>query len=344
MTGGLKITAPGVHTTIQDFGRVGYQDMGVPVSGALDPESLRLANVLVGNSRAMAGLEVFFQGPTIEITVDSLRVALGGFGARIDVLGPEPARIAPWRSAVLKRGQIFRISLDGTASSCYLAIAGGFDLDPCLGSLSTYTRAGLGGFHGRALIAGDELPLVLSSAADGEDIRLPRPEALSLQRPIRVTWGMQRDYFTDESLARLVTEPFSILPESDRMGYRLAGPKIEHKNGYDIVSDGIATGAIQVPGSGKPIVLLADHQTTGGYPKIATVISADLPALGRRKPDQEIRFEAIEVEEAERIRRDRETALCRLEASMEPFTGEAGFDLDALYRSNLISGVVGNEE
>ena len=344
MTGGLKITAPGAHTTIQDCGRVGYQNIGVPVSGALDPESLRLANVLVEKSRTMAGLEVLFQGPTMEITVDSLRIALGGFGARIEVLGVEPARITPWRSAVLKRGQVFRISLDGTALSCYLAIAGGFDLDPCLGSLSTYTRARLGGFRGRALIAGDELPLVRSSAADGADFRLPRPEAFSLRRPIRITWGMQRDCFTDESLARFVTEPFSILPESDRMGYRISGPKIEHKSGYDIVSDGVATGAIQVPGTGKPIVLLADHQTTGGYPKIATVISADLPSLGRRKPNQEIRFEAIEVEAAERIRRDRETALCRLEASMEPFTGEAEFNLDALYANNLISGVAGNEE
>ena len=344
MTGGLKITAPGVHTTVQDFGRVGYQDMGVPVSGALDPESLRLANVLVGNSRTMAGLEVLFQGPTMEITVDSLRIALGGFGASIDVLSPEPARVTPWRSTVLRRGQIFRISLDGTALSCYLAIAGGFDLDPCLGSLSTYTRAGLGGFHGRALTSGDELPLVLSSASDGEDVRLPQPEEFSLQRPIRITWGMQRDCFTDESLARFVTEPFSILPESDRMGYRIAGPRIEHQSGHDIVSDGIATGAIQVPGTGNPIVLLADHQTTGGYPKIATVISADLPALGRRKPGQEIRFEVIEVEEAERIRRDREKALCRLEASLEPIKSDVELDLDALYGNNLISGAVGIEE
>jgi len=344
MTGGLKISAPGVHTTVQDFGRVGYQDMGVPVSGALDPESLRLANVLVGNSRTMAGLEVLFQGPTMKITVDSLRIALGGFGASIDVLSPEPARVTPWRSTVLRRGQIFRISLDGKALSCYLAIAGGFDLDPCLGSLSTYTRAGLGGFQGRTLIAGDELPLARCSASDSEDVRLPKPEAFSLQRPIRITWGMQRDYFTDESLARFVTEPFSILPESDRMGYRIAGPRIEHQSGHDIVSDGIATGAIQVPGTGNPIVLLADHQTTGGYPKIATVISADLPALGRRKPGQEIRFEVIEVEEAERIRRDREKALCRLEASLEPIKSDVELDLDALYGNNLISGAVGIEE
>ena len=344
MSGGLKISDPGVHTTVQDFGRVGYQDMGVPVSGALDPESLRLANGLVGNVPTMAGLEALIQGPTMEVTVDSVRIALSGFGAGIEVLGSEPARISPWRSAVLRRGQIFRITFDGTALSSYLAVAGGFDLEPCLGSLSTYTRAGLGGFQGRALIAGDELPLMLSSAADGEDVRLPKPEESSLQRLIRITWGMQRDYFTADSLARFVTEPFSILPESDRMGYRITGPKIEHLSGYDIVSDGIATGAIQVPGTGKPIVLLADHQTTGGYPKIATVNSTDLPALGRRKPGQEIRFEAIEVEEAERIRRDREKALCRLEESIVPLTSEVEIDLDALYGNNLISGAVGIEE
>ena len=344
MTGGLKISAPGVHTTVQDFGRIGFQDMGVPVSGALDPESLRLANVLVGNSRTMAGLEILYQGPTMEVTVDSLHIALGGFGASIDVLGSEPARIVPWQSAVLKRGQIFRISLDGTAASCYLAIAGGFDLDPCLGSLSTYTRAGLGGFQGRALIAGDELPLVLSSASNGNDIKIPKPEEFSLRRSIRITWGMQSDCFTGESLNRFVTEPFLILPESDRMGYRIAGPKIEHQNGHDIVSDGIVTGAIQIPGTGNPIVLLADHQTTGGYPKIATVISTDLPPLGRRRPGQEIHFELIEVEEAERIRRDRENALSCLEESMVPITSRVELDLEALYGNNLISGAVDIEE
>ena len=343
MTDGLKITAPGIHTTVQDFGRIGYQALGVPVSGALDPESLRLANVLVGNPPTTAGLEVLYQGPTMEVTVESLRVALGGFGGSIDVLGSESAPIAPWRSAVLKRGQIFRISLDGTTLSCYLAIAGGFDLAPCLGSLSTYTRAGLGGFQGRALTVGDTLPLILSSAPDGEDLKLPNPEEPLLQRPTRITWGMQSNHFTDESLARFVTEPFVILPESDRMGYRIAGPEIKHLDGYDIVSDGIATGAIQVPGTGEPIILLADHQTTGGYAKIATVISADLPALGRRKPGQEIRFEAIEVEEAEQIRRDQEKTLCRLEASLEPLTNKTELDLNALYGTNLISGVIANE-
>lgn len=344
MTAALTVVAPGSHTTVQDFGRFGYQRLGVPVSGALDGESLRLANTLVGNPRTAAGLEILYRGPTLEVAADSARIALGGFGAMIHVLDGEPARIGAWRSLVLGRGQRFRIDVDGTVSCCYLAVAGGFALDACLGSLSTYTRAGFGGFRGRALAAGDELPLVLDAAPDGRDLRLPRPPENSPERPLRITWGVQRDHFTGESLERFVAEPFTILPEADRMGYRIAGPGLDHRGSHDIVSDGIATGAIQVPGTGQPIILLADHQTTGGYPKIATVISADLAALGRRRPGHEIRFAAVAVEEAERIRRAAEDTLRALEQGMEPAANPREIDLTALYGGNLISGMVGRDE
>jgi len=313
----LRVSAPGVHATIQDFGRFGYQAMGVPVSGALDPDSLRLANGLVGNAGSTAGVEILYHGPSFEVLADSARIAVGGIGAAIKILGADTRTIDAWRGVTLSRGQNFRVDPGEGVSCCYLAVAGGFDLEPCLGSLSTYTRAGFGGYRGRTLRAGDELPLVVGEAPRQADLHLPRPPVFT-STPLRILWGLQRDYFTDESLIDFVTRPFTIRAESDRMGYRIDGPALNHRDGYDIVSDGISTGAIQVPGNGQPIVLLADHQTTGGYPKIATVISADLPALGRRRPGDEIRFQVIGIEEAEQHRRDHEAGLAALEASMAP--------------------------
>jgi allophanate hydrolase len=343
MTEGLKILSPGVHTTVQDFGRFGYQGLGVPVSGALDTESLRLANGLVGNPPDMAGLEILHHGPELEVLADSVRVAVGGFGASLNVLGDDAATIPAWQSTKLRKGQTFRITVAGTVLCCYLAVEGGFDLEPCLGSLSTYTRAGFGGYRGRILRAGDNIPIKVTDVEDRDDLYLSSAPQYSPQAPIRVTWGLQQDYFTDASLKRFVSEPFTIHADADRMGFRIFGPSLEHQNDYDIVSDGIATGAIQVPGNGHPIVLLSDHQTTGGYPKIATVISADLPALGRRKPGNEIRFAVIEVEQAEDIRRDREASLQNIEKRMEPVPNSPQIDLQQLYKANLISGVVKDE-
>ena len=339
MTPCLRVLAPGAHSTIQDFGRFGFQAMGVPVSGALDPDCLRLANALVGNSGSTAGVEILYRGPRFEVMADSARVAVGGLGAKIQILGDGAAAIDAWRSITLSRGQVFRVDPGDGVSNCYLAVAGGFDLAPCLGSLSTYARAGFGGFHGRPLQSGDDLPLTLGGAPRQADQCLPKPPAFTADA-IRILWGLQRDYFTEDSLNDLVTKPFTILTDSDRMGYRISGPDLAHRDGYDIVSDGISTGAIQVPGNGQPIVLLADHQTTGGYPKIATVISADLPALGRRRPGDEIRFQAVGIEEAEQLRRDHEAHLVALETSMAPVEISSEPDLKALYESNLISGAI----
>jgi biotin-dependent carboxylase-like uncharacterized protein len=339
MNSTLKIITPGAHTTIQDFGRFGFQEIGVPVSGALDSESLRLANKLVGNRSGEAGMEILHLGPSMEVATDSIRIALGGIGAKIEVEDNDVPTLDPWQSAVLYRGQKFRVQMDNGASCCYLAIEGGFDLQPCMGSLSTYTRAGLGGYGGRALLSGDELPLVRAVAADRNEVRMPfAPEYLP-DAPVRITWGVQRQNFTEESQSRFISEPYTIQPESDRMGYRVAGPELECIDTHDIISDGIATGAIQVPGNGQPIVLLADHQTTGGYAKIATVISTDIPLLGRLRPGQEIRFSVVDIAEAERIRGSRETALQSFEDSMSVVTDETTIDLHVLYHSNLISGI-----
>jgi allophanate hydrolase subunit 2 len=192
-------------------------------------------------------------------------------------------------------------------------------------------------------MAGDILPIARTEVEDRDELHLSPAPKYSPQAPIRVTWGLQQDYFTDASLKRFVSESFTIHADADRMGFRIFGPELEHRDDYNIVSDGIATGAIQVPGNGHPIILLSDHQTTGGYPKIATVISADLPELGRRKPGHEIRFEVIDVEQAEDIRRDREASLQKIEKSMEPVPNSPQIDLQQLYEANLISGVVKDE-
>jgi biotin-dependent carboxylase-like uncharacterized protein len=207
-----------------------------------------------------------------------------------------------------------------------------------LGSLSTYTRAAIGGLEGRALRAGDAIPLKLAIAPEREERMLP---ALDLAPPkrFRVILGPQDDYFTQEGIAALLASTYTVTPASDRMGMRLTGPTIAHAKGYNIVSDGIAPGSIQVPGNGLPIVLLADRQTTGGYPKIATVISADLPALGRLVPGAQVAFGAVDIEAAEAAARRLAADLAALSDRIVPARREPVLDAARLLAENLVSGV-----
>ncbi|HLI11893.1 MAG TPA: biotin-dependent carboxyltransferase family protein [Alphaproteobacteria bacterium] len=341
---GLKITAPGLHTTVQDLGRFGYQDVGMPVAGALDAESLRLANGLLGNPPGTAALEIIFQGPTIEVLAESARVALVGGDAALEILGEEKLLVPAGQTVRLVEGQSFRIGAIADAACCYLAVEGGFALTPVLGSLSTYVRGRIGGVEGRALKANDILPLAKASAEEREEQRLRTLPAVGKDRTIRVVLGPQDDYFTEESLATFLAADYAVSKSADRMGLRLDGPLLRHRETYNIASDGIATGAIQVPGSGQPILLLADHQTAGGYPKIATVISADLPLVARRRTSDKIRFAAVSVAEAEAARRAFEAALQEQLADLEPVRPSARIDLKRLYSHNLISGVVSAAE
>ena len=344
MTAFLEILSPGTHTTVQDLGRRGYLDAGVPPSGALDPLSLRLANLLVGNDPAAAGLESFHLGPELRVQADSLRVAL--VGAEIEILEPEAALHRQWQSLTLARGARFRVTPLRDRATAYLAVAGGFALQPCLGSLSTYVRGGFGGLHGRALAKGDRVALVEQAAGRTPDLMLPKPPTWtsSASSRIRVVLGPQQDHFTDDGLAALCGGPFTISPRSDRMGARLEGPAIALRSHEGFISDGIVAGAIQVPGSGQAIILLADHQTTGGYPKIATVISADLPLLGRLRPGSELTFEAVDVATAEAERRRQEADMAALAATICAAPAAIGIDLDRLHRENLVSGVVSSTE
>ena len=318
----LEVIAPGIHTTVQDAGRNGFQDIGVPASGPLDRISLRLANALVGNSPGTPALELLLAGPTMRLNAQSARIALVGGNANIEIRAGDArdfsnARIIPaGRSARVVRGEVFRIAGLGEWRCACLAIEGGPAIAPVLGSASTYVRGAVGGLHGRALRSRDSVQLNLNAVTERDETALSQPLLPDFEQFIRVVPGPQADYFTHAAMQTLQSAEYSLSAQSDRMGYRLDGPMLAHARGYNIVSDGIVTGSIQVPGSGQPIILMVDNQTTGGYPKIATVISADIPVLGRRKPGRKIRFVAVDVSEAEALRRQQEADIERQCASI----------------------------
>jgi biotin-dependent carboxylase-like uncharacterized protein len=343
MRAGLRIRSPGFHTTVQDLGRPGWQAIGVPVSGALDGFSLQLANALVGNPPGAPALEILLAGPELEIATDTVRVGLAGAGASL-VTGAASSSVPAGHSVTLSRGDVLKVTVGGLPSCCYLAAEGGFAVPPVLGSASTYVRAGIGGLAGRGLLSGDFLPLAIARATARPELRLPSSLPATGDQPIRVVLGPQQEYFTEAAVAALLGSEFRVSQSADRMGMRLDGPLLPHRGGWDIVSDAIATGAIQVPGSGQPIVLLADHQTTGGYPKIATVISADLSVIGRRRPGDLIRFAVVTVEAAEALCRAEQRRLAELVTALEPVPSRNGVDLASLYDGNLISGVVSGVE
>lgn len=338
----LRVVAPGPTTTLQDGGRLGHQRFGIPVAGARDPVALAAANLLVGNARDTAALELAYLGPTLRVEAESVRVAYAGGAAAIEVLDADgeapPRKVAPLTSVRLTRGQSLRIGgLSGSIVG-YLAVAGGFDVVPFLGSRSTFVRGGLGGFSGRALRAGDLLPLAASNAPPGEELTLPELDLAAPDR-VRVVLGPQDDYFSEAGLDTFFGSTFTVSAATDRMGMRLDGPTIAHRGDFNIVSDGIAPGAIQVPGDGLPIVLLADRQTTGGYPKIATVISADLPGLGRLGPGASLSFEHVDIDAAVAARRALTGTIDGLAARLAPTGGDV--DIAArLLNVNLVGGFI----
>jgi biotin-dependent carboxylase-like uncharacterized protein len=343
MTAFLNILRPGLMTTVQDLGRIGYQSLGIGSSGALDPVALRAANLLVGNDPGEGALEVLYLGPTIEIDVESVRLSFVGASATIEILPDAEAgigtRIKDQQSVVAKRGEIVKIkSLTGGAS-LYVGIEGGLAIDPTLGSVSTNIRGGTGGWQARALVEGDRLPLRHPQASNRDERRL---EGITFFPPtqIRAIPGPQLDYFDETEIARFFDSEFTV-GTSDRVGMRLRGSRpLHHTKGFNIVSDAIAPGSVQVPGDGQPIVLLADRQTTGGYPKIATVISADLPALGRLCTGANLRFEAVTVEQAYALRLEMLSFLEHLPDHTALISRPSAPIAPLLFDFNLISGVV----
>lgn len=338
----LRIVSAGFAPTLQDLGRPQVQHLGVSPSGALDPVALRIANALVGNPPDAAAIEMRVMGPTVEVDAEAVRMALVGTGAPLEIMGERRVEAPSHQSIRLTRGRRLRIGSLSDTGVAYLAVEGGFALDPVYDSLSTYVRARIGGLEGRALRDGDSLPLQLPDAGERAERRCGDRSWWHDDGPVRVMLGPQDDYFTPDSMAAFFDGEYRITREADRMGMRLDGPVLAHSRGHDIVSDGIVTGAIQVPGNGRPIVLLADHQTTGGYPKLGTVISADVPRLGRMRPGDALRFARVDVDEAEAARRSLEERVARTIDRFVP--AEPWLDEDALYRRNLVSGFVVSTE
>jgi biotin-dependent carboxylase-like uncharacterized protein len=287
----IRIIEPGPLSTIQDSGRYGYQDRGVPVSGAMDLQALRIANILAGNRDSRAGVEITWGGFQAAF-LENAQIAVAGADPKPRLNG----RAFPcWSGISAQKGDILEMDCPETGCRTYLALSGGVNAPEVMGSRSTYVRGGFGGHMGRALQKGD----VLGRGQGGGMPVLSCPRALIpkyCDHPVlRVTLGPQADALTPESLCRFLSSPYTVTDRCDRMGYSLKGPVLAHRHKADIVSDGTVFGAVQVPGNGQPIILMADRQTIGGYAKPATVISVDLPLLAQLAPESSVRFEAVSL-------------------------------------------------
>ena len=313
MTSRLVVKSPGFLASFQDLGRFGYRRFGVPTSGVLQPEFAKLANVMAGNPEDAAVLEFLLRGPTLHLAEGALRLAIAG-DCLINMIRDGKLRMFhAWRSINLQAGDTVEIGQVQSGKAGYIAIAGGFALTPVMGSYATYLRGGFGGLNGAPLQEGMSLPVESATAPKEQNLYLPSPPPMAIPNnhqestsrvapaTIRVILGPQDDYFTENALNNFFSGVYTVSRESDRMGSRLEGPLLEHHPDKkpEIVSDGMVPGAIQVPGNGAPIVMLADGPTVGGYPKIATIISVDLPKLAVMTPGSQLCFEAVSVEEAE---------------------------------------------
>jgi biotin-dependent carboxylase-like uncharacterized protein len=306
----IVILEPGPQTTIQDLGRPGHMRYGIPPSGPLDRRAFVLANRLVGNADGAAGLECTLAGPRFEARGPGA-FAVTGADVPVTVNG---AAVPAWTTCPLAPGDVVKVGVARGGVRAYVAFAGGIDVPSALGSRSTYLRGRLGGLGGRALRKDDVLALLAAQPPGRSRVVPAAIPALEPEPVLRVVLGPQDDRFTDEGVATFLSSAYEMLPQSDRMGARLRGPRIAHRRGHDIISDGIALGSVQVPGDGQPIVLLVDRQSTGGYTKLATVCSFDIARLGQVKPGHRVHFRAVTVAEAHRLLRE---SLASLEDVLE---------------------------
>lgn len=318
----LKILKNSLQTTVQDLGRSGFQKYGVIASGAMDPYAHRLANLLVGNEEQAATLEIALVGPAIEFMEDTVIALCGG-----DLSPKLDGQAAPmWRMLSVKKGNTLTFGEPRIGARCYLAVAGGIDVPEVMGSRSTYLRAGIGGFQGRALKKGDEIPSgqiskqhyssLLRNAEDESDWMLP-PVRYFEEPVIRMMTGRHFDLFDDDSKRRIFQETFAVSSNSDRMGYRLEGPRLALETPAELISEAVAFGSVQVPADGNPIVLLADRQTTGGYPKIGQVASVDLKLISQLKPGQQLRFKEISLADAQQRWIEQEQSIRQIKAAIK---------------------------
>jgi antagonist of KipI len=305
----IEVRAPGLLTTVQDLGREGFGPMGVSASGAADPVALRIGNRLVGNAEGAAALEMTLIGSAF-LFPERAVVALAGsdFAATLD-----GKCVEMWSSLEIRPGQTLQLGATRSGSRCYLCVRGGIDVKLFLGSASTHLLSGLGGFQGRALRKGD----ILKIGTAGGIFRTFRKMAvaaralahLAPRKALRVTDGPQSDWFSEEVQKVFHSATYRVTEESNRMGLRLDGPAIASTLGGEMISEGVSLGAVQITASGLPIILFVEQQTTGGYAKIANVISADLASLGQLRPRDEITFERVDLETARSLLVEQEKLL-----------------------------------
>ena len=308
----IEVKASGLLTTVQDLGRPGFGPRGVSPSGAADPVALRLGNRLVGNPEGAAGLEMTLLGGTF-VFPDGAIIALTGADFRAELDGtPVPL----WTSAEVNSGQTLRTGATRSGARCYLCVAGGIDEKPFLGSASTHLLSGLGGHEGRALRKGDELKIANANGPSRNRTPFRRKtivanalQHLQPRKMLRVTPGPQFALFPDAAQKIFYASIYRVAEESNRMGLRLEGAPLPVDGRGEMVTEGVSLGAVQITPAGLPIILFVEQQTTGGYPKIANVISADFSSLGQLRPRDEIRFEPVDWENARALLLEQETLL-----------------------------------
>lgn len=333
----IKVIKPGLLTTVQDLGRYGHQQEGVIVSGAMDTMAMRIANMLVNNPENFATLEITLQGPTLYFEQDQL-IALTGADMAASI-NEHPVRM--WRPLLVRAGSTLTMKNARAGCRSYVSVAGGFDIPLILGSASTYLRAGFGGYKGRALQAGDELNTAtvlsnqanilsnkLSEKAIGDWFAQPNwtlePQSYMVyggEPVIRAMPGLEYELFNESSREGFWQSKFQVTPQSDRMGYRLLGQVLQLEEPKDLLSSAVTIGTVQVPPQGMPIILMADRQTTGGYPRIAQVITADLPKLAQVQPGKNIQFKEVSLQEAQAL-------YLKQEADLEQLKGALSFKLN----------------
>ena len=324
---GIKIVQPGLLATIQDLGRYGVQKYGVIVGGAMDAISLRIANMLVGNCEEEGVLEVTLYGTSLLFESDEL-ISITGGNLRPTVDGKE---VPMWRPLLIRKGSVLKFHAAVSGCRAYVSFSGGIQVPIVMKSKSTYLRAGIGGFQGRKLQKNDVFECGKRTELGEELFQQLQIEPTCLSwsvnytsfvtfhktKTIRVIRGSEYERFNEESIKNFLSTPYSISTQADRMGYRLTGQTVHLKEPFDLLSEGVTYGTIQVPSNGQPIILMADRQTTGGYPKIGQVITADLPSLAQMQATDTVHFQEVTLEEAQMALLQQEKELYVLKLGMD---------------------------